>query len=144
MYQLLYLSQVAPGWTPARLEGLRQASALRNERADLTSLLLHWNGCFLQLLEGRQDAVESAFERISVDPRHHAVSVIAYGIIPQRRMHDALRLVDLDQARAAQRVIRTRHPPLCAEEPHYRDPMLAFSTLYDLQRLLEQGLDLAA
>jgi hypothetical protein len=42
-----------------------------NLRAGVTGMLVHIEGSFLQVLEGRPDAVTTIYERIQRDARHH-------------------------------------------------------------------------
>jgi hypothetical protein len=46
-----------------------------NHHGDITGLLLHHNGCFMQMLEGPRKQVHALYERIANDARHHDVVV---------------------------------------------------------------------
>ena len=50
------------------------ASRRNNAAADVTGMLLHIDGGFLQILEGPDAAVEETFARIAADPRHTRVA----------------------------------------------------------------------
>ena len=54
------------------------ASRVNNARVDVTGALMFNAGCFAQVLEGPQAAVESIFERIQQDERHGDVSLLAF------------------------------------------------------------------
>jgi len=54
----------------------------------VTGGLLFSEGCFAQVLEGPQDAVEAAFERIQCDARHCEVVVLQSGPITKRDFPD--------------------------------------------------------
>ncbi|MEO1232944.1 MAG: BLUF domain-containing protein [Myxococcota bacterium] len=139
MYQLLYLSR-AQAMTPAELHTLGTRCAANNRAAGVTGLIIHWNGCFLQLLEGEDAAVEQIFFRVTQDSRHREVSVLDTGIIPARRFDSgATTLVDLENPPPEMTPILARHPALSMMDPHYRDPMLAFVLLFDVHHCLQGG-----
>ncbi|OJU10320.1 MAG: blue light sensor protein [Caulobacterales bacterium 68-7] len=52
------------------------ASRTNNARVGVTGALMFNAGCFGQVLEGPQDAVEAVFERIQKDLRHGEVSLL--------------------------------------------------------------------
>lgn len=65
------------------------ASARRNNsRAGVTGALLYNADCFAQVLEGPQDCVESIFETIQTDSRHHEIAVIESGAATERMFPD--------------------------------------------------------
>ena len=70
LIELVYLSAAT---RPLRVTELREllGRSRRNNRAvDVTGLLLHADGSFLQVLEGRPAAVDELYERIARDVRH--------------------------------------------------------------------------
>ena len=77
---LAYISRGAldPNEGLAQLELLNilLTSRRNNERAGITGAMVLDHGCFAQVLEGPQDAVESTFERIECDPRHRGITVL--------------------------------------------------------------------
>lgn len=61
------------------------ASAKRNNGMDGVSGILVFDGStFLQVLEGPQDSVTAAFDRIQADPGHAAVTIISDHVVPER------------------------------------------------------------
>ena len=60
------------------------ASRKNNSEAGVTGALMFNSGCFGQVLEGPQDAVEATFERIQQDERHGDVSLLAFGPVDGR------------------------------------------------------------
>lgn len=60
------------------------ASRQNNERVGVTGALMFNSGCFAQVLEGPQAAVEGVFERIQQDERHGDVSLLAFENVEQR------------------------------------------------------------
>jgi len=85
-YQLIFQSQsMVPFETPELLTMLRKSRAY-NARHDITGLLLLTpDGRFLQVIEGRREAVRALYyNRISVDPRHYNCRVYDEGPCWQR------------------------------------------------------------
>lgn len=139
MYQYIYLSRMTRAMSPEELEALGQKSRRRNLSDGLSGILVAWNGCFLQLLEGERASVEASVERIVQDPRHANIQVVIAGPIYARRFEQwAMEIVDFQSASDAVRCLRARHPPLSLECSFYRDPMLAFSFLYDARFYLSE------
>ncbi len=60
----------------------------RNSARNITGLLLHHDGSFLQLLEGPEDQVANVFEAIRNDRRHGGIRVLHRDIAPKRLCAD--------------------------------------------------------
>ena len=74
MLQLVYISTAAKGASCADI--LR--TSRRNNGRDLITGLLYADGTrFMQALEGPEDAVEAAYQRIKEDARHRAPVVLS-------------------------------------------------------------------
>jgi len=71
-----YVSTMTQHMSTADLLRLLQRAREENEARDITGLLLHKENCFFQVLEGTQEAIEQAFERIIADPRHTQLEVL--------------------------------------------------------------------
>jgi hypothetical protein len=76
MRQLLYVSSTARDIAPADLDAILAASRANNALLDITGLLLHIDGGFLQILEGDELAVREVYHRISADRRHWNTHVL--------------------------------------------------------------------
>lgn len=74
--QLVYTSIAEHPFSHQELEGLLRVSRQNNLRDDITGLLLFRNGCFIQVLEGPETQVDTAYHRISLDSRHREIFVI--------------------------------------------------------------------
>ncbi|WP_283809264.1 BLUF domain-containing protein [Nitrobacter winogradskyi] len=64
------------------------ASRKNNSEVGVTAALMFNPGCFAQLLEGPQDAVEGVFERIQQDERHGDVSLLAFEPVEKRAIEN--------------------------------------------------------
>ena len=60
------------------------AAIRRNRGVGITGLLLTVQGNFIQALEGNVGAVRETYARISMDPRHRDLRIIAQGPAAQR------------------------------------------------------------
>lgn len=80
MHRLLYKSRSTFAGDAAAfediLEDLVRRSRIANARVNVTGVLIHMDGVFVQLLEGPLDAVEAVFERICRDRRHADLQLI--------------------------------------------------------------------
>lgn len=70
MHQLLYVSATARDVPEALLADILAASRRNNLKLGVTGMLLHAEGGFLQILEGKQDVVSALYDRIALDKRH--------------------------------------------------------------------------
>jgi len=71
--QLIYTSQAASPFDAAALRALLTLARARNTAANVSGMLLHVDGSFLQVLEGEADVVVPLFEKIGRDVRHRRV-----------------------------------------------------------------------
>ena len=77
MKQLLYVSHTQHALNQWELNGILSVSRWNNARAQITGLLLHLDGGFLQLLEGPPSGIDRAFTRIRVDTRHWHTKILS-------------------------------------------------------------------
>lgn len=79
MYHILYRSHATRPFTEAQLQEMLAAARSYNTHHHLTGLLLHNNGCFVQVLEGPKADVLALYARIQRDPRHTHVVTVSEG-----------------------------------------------------------------
>ncbi|WP_158011084.1 BLUF domain-containing protein [Hymenobacter lapidarius] len=84
-YHVLYRSHATRPFSEAQLQELLAAARSYNTRHHLTGLLLHSNGCFVQVLEGPKAVVQALYARIQQDARHTHVVTVSEGHGPKRR-----------------------------------------------------------
>ena len=86
--RLVYYSRNRMTGDPDQLSGAINAilaiSRTNNAVAAVTGALMFNAGCFAQVLEGPQQAVEGVFERIQQDERHGDVSLLAFEPVERR------------------------------------------------------------
>ncbi|MEZ6035716.1 MAG: BLUF domain-containing protein [Planctomycetaceae bacterium] len=88
MLQMIYTSVASQKFSADELKELLVIARRNNSRDGITGMLLYEDGTFIQVLEGDDEIVESTFERISKDPRHSKIILIARFELEQRSFHD--------------------------------------------------------
>jgi hypothetical protein len=73
---LAYYSSSSRHLNPADLDAILKISKLNNTNDDINGVLMHHDGLFFQILEGKEKVVEDCYNRICLDARHRAVSLI--------------------------------------------------------------------
>jgi len=101
---LLYISDASWQMSLNELEELRDASAKKNARLNITGVLFYSAGHFVQLLEGDTAEIHRLFEQIADDPRHRNVRLLVLRPAEMRIFNDwGMGLLDLDLYDAARR-----------------------------------------
>lgn len=86
--QIIYSSAATDRVSPADLLSVLAAARKNNTEAGITGMLLFHAGCFLQVLEGPVEAVETTYARIHLDRRHTNVKLLFRGKILEREFGD--------------------------------------------------------
>jgi len=79
VFYLVYVSAAVTWFSPAELRALLVNARHRNERADLTGMLLYKDGNFMQALEGPEAHVRALYARVEGDRRHRGLLVLDSG-----------------------------------------------------------------
>ncbi len=83
LHRLVYYSRncltAAPDAMQREVAQILATSQVNNARVGVTGALMFNRGCFAQVLEGPQAAIEATFERIQQDPRHGEVTLLSFG-----------------------------------------------------------------
>jgi hypothetical protein len=79
MYHLVYTSYAIPPFDEANLVELLNQARNHNKKEEITGMLLHLNGKFIQVLEGDQKKVKQLYHRIENDERHKRVTLLLEG-----------------------------------------------------------------
>lgn len=77
VYRLVYVSVASALFKPDDLQKIGKAATLQNAKLDITGILVMDDGRILQILEGEQKSVSNLFAKISKDPRHENVQLVA-------------------------------------------------------------------
>lgn len=70
------------------LSELLAHSRQKNSAANITGMLLHQDGCFLQAIEGDDETIATLWVKIRADARHTDIEVLADETISHRRFSD--------------------------------------------------------
>ena len=87
---VIYYSFSQSEMSDSELEGILRKAREWNQANEITGLLIYRfnkifkRGNFLQIIEGPQKSILSAWERISTDPRHHTITVLEEGSFEER------------------------------------------------------------
>lgn len=91
IYRLIYVSRATPE-TVSRLDHEMQqvlaVSLRRNAELEITGALLACDGCFLQALEGRREAVRQIYGAIAEDHRHRDLRIVQRKAVSARQFPD--------------------------------------------------------
>jgi hypothetical protein len=71
--QLIYASRAVTPFTSDDLRAMLVRSRAHNARIGVTGMLLHVDGAFLQVLEGKSAIVHALYARIRADRRHGGI-----------------------------------------------------------------------
>jgi len=88
LIQLIYVSSAKNLFTPAELRELLRLARIKNERLDVTGMLLYHEGSFLQVLEGPSSAVDPLLATINHDKRHQKLMLLLRREIEERNFAD--------------------------------------------------------
>ena len=82
MLRIVYVSTAA---TPqAELPAMLLRARAKNRTLDITGMLIHKDGYFMQVLEGQERPVGELLETIRHDPRHMGVQVLSSEVVSER------------------------------------------------------------
>ena len=85
MIQVSYVSRSKETMTAADLLALLYECRSKNQRRQVTGLLLYANGTFLQAIEGEEDVIDSLIDTICQDDRHAEIQMLQRKEIPERQ-----------------------------------------------------------
>jgi hypothetical protein len=88
MIAIVYASAETKPFSAAALADLLSKARENNRVLDVSGMLLHHNGSFLQVLEGEESVVDPLFQKIAKDPRHTRMMTIKRASISQRAFPD--------------------------------------------------------
>ena len=84
LLQIVYLSKSTSGMSPDQVTELARACAQTNKTQDITGVLYHHNGHFIQCLEGEDKELITLYAQILNDPRHHDILTAVIKPIKER------------------------------------------------------------
>lgn len=84
VHSLIYASRATHPMSEATIVEILAVARRNNAARNVTGMLLHHAGSFLQVLEGEEAAVEETYARIARDPRHDTIVLLSRGNSPAR------------------------------------------------------------
>jgi hypothetical protein len=88
IFSVVYLSEGTGSFSSEELHEILAKAREKNSKLDISGMLLFKDGNFLQVLEGNRERVLSLFETIARDPRHHRITILFRGVVPERDFTD--------------------------------------------------------
>lgn len=85
LYEVIYGSVETRFLSAIQLSELLTLARSRNQGLDITGVLLHQKGFFVQVIEGDAPIVDALLDRITRDKRHKNVAVFRRGPIQARQ-----------------------------------------------------------
>jgi diguanylate cyclase (GGDEF)-like protein len=84
LYFVLYVSRCTEPMSDRDIETMLAKARQHNRALGLTGCLIHQNGTFMQMIEGRRDVVSDLLSKIEADPRHRDVRIVIEGVARNR------------------------------------------------------------
>ncbi len=88
MYRIIYLSSAIDSVDETELENLLVKSRENNKLNEISGILLHIDGDFIQVLEGYKEIVTNLYNKIATDKRHKGIITVAKGEVEKRQFSD--------------------------------------------------------
>lgn len=70
LYCIVYLSSSSPYLSEDDLNSILIQARTNNERLNVTGVLIHGQGSFIQVLEGKKEDLDTLYKKIAKDKRH--------------------------------------------------------------------------
>jgi len=84
LYQIIYMSRATEAQSASQIFDILRLSRSNNSRDGITGILMYYDKCFFQVVEGERRFVEACFSRIASDSRHTQVTAIWNGEVAKR------------------------------------------------------------
>lgn len=81
LHRIVYVSRAADGVGLRDCYDIIRTAHNRNSARGLTGALLFLDGCFVQVLEGPEQALRERYAAILKDPRHHGLELRFDGLV---------------------------------------------------------------
>ncbi|WP_282031454.1 BLUF domain-containing protein [Winogradskyella eximia] len=96
--QIIYTSQASEQFNKRSLLDLLHTSRGYNTIDNISGVLMHRDGYFLQIIEGEQDVIENLFQRLNNDTRHKNIKMILDRSVESRLFSNwAMGCADFDE-----------------------------------------------
>ncbi len=85
LVSVFYVSEITEDVSDLDVQVILGTAQINNRRLDVTGMLVQSDGHFVQLLEGREEAVDALMARIARDRRHRKIRVLLRETIVTRQ-----------------------------------------------------------
>jgi hypothetical protein len=82
--QVLYISKKTRAMPDAELHAIASRARVKNEREGITGALLFVENSFVQVLEGKDAAIENLLAALRADTRHRDITILMDRNVPSR------------------------------------------------------------
>ena len=96
--RLVSISEIAASTTEIDVHVLASVTGLHHRRMDVTGLLIRTGSHFVQIAEGRAEALAIVMRRIEAEPHHRAMRILSNAPIAKRRFDRWATAVVRDEA----------------------------------------------
>jgi Sensors of blue-light using FAD len=131
VFRLVYRSQltISPEDRKVEIASILDSSRTKNVDRDITGALIVWQDYVVQTLEGEESVVRGLYEKIAVDPRHEAVTLLEAQPVEGRSFArwSMARISDNDQP-SGMPILTNRHEgdePEPGHEAREADPVIS-------------------
>lgn len=84
LIHFIYTSAATEPFSPEELEELLVTARKNNDSLNITGMLIHEEGSFFQVLEGREENIDLLFDKICEDKRHNKITKLIFEAIEER------------------------------------------------------------
>ena len=88
IYRLIYMSTSTKPIDGTMVKSIEERSKDNNSRLEVTGILVASRSEFLQVLEGRIEAVNKVYNKIMRDARHADITLLSYSLVEERVFED--------------------------------------------------------
>ncbi|MEM7742497.1 MAG: BLUF domain-containing protein [Pseudomonadota bacterium] len=85
VYQVAYISFLEVDDFASEVDRILSTARRRNAAENITGILIHVRGMFMQVLEGDAAAVKSTMSRIAADKRHSRITTVLEREVEERK-----------------------------------------------------------
>ena len=139
IYRLIYKSTSTEPVNPMMVKSIEEQSRDYNRCLEVTGILVASQSEFLQVLEGRIEAVNQVYNKILRDKRHVDVTLLSYDLVEGRAFEDwSMKCVAIGLlGRWIDQHLQQKYGEVDAGFNIPQDGQRAFALLYDVRSFLK-------
>jgi hypothetical protein len=139
IYRLIYKSMSTQPIDDMMVKSIEERSKDNNSRLEVTGILVASQSEFLQVLEGRIEAVNQVYSKIMRDTRHVDVTLLSYSLVEGRAFEDwSMKCVTIGLlGKWIDQNLQQKYGQADAGFTIPQDGQRAFALLYDVRAFLK-------